>query len=691
VFVTQACSPGSPEQRKPLGPVGIDKARLEGASREPGNWMTHGGSYEEQNYSLLGQINEANVGTLGLAWSFEFDTNRGQEATPLVIDGVLYTSTAWSKVYAIDGRTGRLLWQFDPQVPGERAAASCCDVVNRGVAIWKGRVYVGTIDGRLIAIDAQTGKQVWSVVTVDPSKPYAITGAPRVFNDKVIIGNGGGELGVRGYVTAYDTATGKLIWRFYTVPGDPAKGRDGAASDEALERIAASTWSGNWYQYGGGGTAWDSIVYDPDYNQIYIGVGNGSPWSRRARSDGKGDNLFLSSIVAVDADSGRYKWHYQATPGDSWDYTNTQPMMLATLPIRGKPTKVLMQAPKNGLFYVIERATGKLLSAKPFAKQNWLDHIDMATGRPVMADNAYYDNGPRVIQPSPLGAHNWQPMSYSPQTGLVYLPVTEFSVLYKHDPSFRFSTGVGSLNIGADVVSNPDATSGSGALIAWDPVQQREVWRVSQPEMVNGGTVATAGRLVFAGNAHGEFAAYSAADGKKFWSFKQPIGIMAGPVSYKIDGVQYIAVATGRGGGGMGVPDEKRARFRQPNGRLLVFKLGGDAKLPTVDLSPGPYQLLQEQFPAATKEQGARLYDRHCSRCHEGVAAPDLRRSAVITSADAWKGVVLDGVLSNNGMISFKRWLSWDDAEAIRAYIGDSAGKLQRGEREANETKVVKQ
>jgi quinohemoprotein ethanol dehydrogenase len=672
------------------GPADVDKARLVDAAKDPANWMAHGGGYDEQNYSALDQINHQTVGKLGLAWSFEFDTNRGQEATPLVVDGVLYTSTAWSKVYAIDGRTGKQLWQFDPQVPGARAIASCCDVVNRGVAVWKGRVYVGTIDGRLIAIDARTGKQAWSVMTVDQSRPYAITGAPRVFNDKVIIGNAGAELGVRGYVTAYDTATGKLAWRFYTVPGDPAKGGDGAASDEALAKIAGKTWFGNWYKYGGGGTAWDSIVYDPEYNQIYIGVGNGSPWSRVVRSDGKGDNLFLASIVAVDADTGRYKWHYQASPGDSWDYTSTQPMMLATLPIAGKPTKVLMQAPKNGFFYILDRATGKLLSAKAFARQTWVDHIDMATGRPVMADNVYYDKGPKVIMPSTIGAHNWQPMAYSPRTGLVYIPTLQWSLTYNQDPTYKFNPAVGPLNIGSSVAGNPAEPLGTAALIAWDPVNQREVWRVPQAEMINGGTVATAGDLVFAGTAYGDFNAYDAKTGKIVWSFKQPVGIMAGPASYSIDGVQYIAVVTGRGGGAMGMPDFHRPRILQPNGRLLVFKLDGKSVLPRQDLTMPPPNPPAETFAAAQVAAGGKLFGENCARCHAGLAAPDLTRSAMLPSAVAWKSVVIDGALVNKGMVSFRQTLKPEEAEAIRAYVGSNAQALAKGEA-AKAAKVVRQ
>ncbi|HEX9806895.1 MAG TPA: PQQ-binding-like beta-propeller repeat protein, partial [Alteraurantiacibacter sp.] len=350
-------------QAAPHAAADVDEARLSAAAADGDNWMNYGRDWDEQRFSPLDQIDDKSIDGLQLAWAVELDTARGQEATPLVVDGIMYTSTAWSKIMALDAATGKVLWSHDPEVIGAKAAHACCDVVNRGVAVWKGKVFAGTLDGRLIALDAATGKLLWSVVTVDQDKPYTITMAPRVFRDKVIIGNSGAEFGVRGYVSAYDTQTGKLVWRFYTVPGNPADGPDGAASDEALQRLALPTWHGKWWELGGGGTVWDSVVYDPKYNQLLIGVGNGAPWNHRIRSEGKGDNLFLSSIVAVDPDTGRYKWHYQANPGDTWDFTNTQQITLATLDIGGRPRDVLMQAPKNGFFYVLDRKDGKLLSA----------------------------------------------------------------------------------------------------------------------------------------------------------------------------------------------------------------------------------------------------------------------------------------------------------------------------------------
>jgi len=396
-------------------PAQVDAQRIVDADNDPGNWVTHGRTYSEQRYSPLAKIDAGNVKQLGLAWFVDLDTHRGQEATPLIIDGVVYSTSAWSKVQAISATTGELLWQYDPKVPGETGVKACCDTVNRGVAAYQGKLYLGTLDGRLIAIDAATGKEMWSVVTVDQSKSYTITGAPRVIKGKVIIGNGGAEFGVRGYISAYDAESGKMLWRFYTVPGDPSQPFEAPILAEA-----AKTWHGEWWKLGGGGTVWDSMAYDPELDLLYIGTGNGSPWNQQYRSPGGGDNLFLSSVVALKPDTGEYVWHYQSTPGETWDFTATQHIVLADLTIDGQPRKVLMQAPKNGFFYVVDRTNGKLISAKPFVPVNWALEIDLKTGRPVEDPAARFMNPkqPALVMPGPYGAHNWQPMSFSPQTGL---------------------------------------------------------------------------------------------------------------------------------------------------------------------------------------------------------------------------------------------------------------------------------
>lgn len=660
----------------------VDQARIDNADSEPQNWMAHGGTYSEQRFSRLAQVNDSNVSGLKLGWSFGLESRRGEEATPLVIDGVMYISTAWSKVLALDAVTGRLLWKFDPQVPGESAVKSCCDVVNRGVAVWKGKVFVGTIDGRLIALDAATGRQIWSVPTTDPSKPYVITGAPRVFKNKVVIGNSGAEFGVRGYVTAYDTESGKQVWRFYTVPNSEGK-PDNAASDPVMA-MAAKTWFGKgWHESGGGGTVWDSIVYDPELDQLYIGVGNGAPWSRMLRSDGKGDNLFLASIVALDPDSGRYRWHYQATPGDSFDYTNTQQMTLATLTIGGEKRRVLMQAPKNGFFYVIDRTNGKLISAKNFAPVTWATDIDLKTGRPNYTQNAFYETGTKLIMPSSYGAHNWHPMSFSPITGLVYIPTMQISAIYGQEKGYKRIEG--RMNLGISYTPPGSAApKDGGALVAWDPVAQREVWRAEQAEVWNGGTLSTAGNLVFAGTAVGDFKAYRATDGVLLWTYRQQASIMAGPISYEVNGTQYIAVIAGYGGSKpLMFRDEKRPQTSQPLGRILVFKMGGSASLSEEDLTVAPANPPEENFTPSQVAEGAKHYWQQCLPCHGGLVLPDLRRSAALSDRETWRRIVLDGILKENGMVSFARWLKPQDAEAVRAYVASEARVLKAQEGDA--------
>ena len=424
--VDTASEPGmAPEN----GAAAVDMARLMNAAEEPEMWLSYGGSYDETRHSSLASVNGDTIQELGVGWVYTMDKPRGAEATPIVVDGVMYVSGSWSVVYAIDAKTGEELWTYDPQVSGEDAAKGCCDVVNRGVAVHNGKVFVGVFDGRLEALDAETGAVLWSNVTVDQSKPYTITGAPRVFKDKVIIGNSGAELGVRGYVTAYNVETGEEAWRFYTVP-NPNKEPDGAASDAIFAKLANDSWgdTGAWTTDGGGGTVWDSIVYDTVNDQVLIGVGNGSPWNASVRDpegdfSGAYDNLFLSSILAVDADTGAYRWHYQTTPRDQWDYTATQQMILAELPmgVDGAMRRVVMQAPKNGFFYVMDAADGELLSAIPFAEQNWTTGEVDENGRPVILQEAI-DLDNFAVYPGPTGGHNWHPMSFNPDTGLVYIP-----------------------------------------------------------------------------------------------------------------------------------------------------------------------------------------------------------------------------------------------------------------------------
>jgi alcohol dehydrogenase (cytochrome c)/quinohemoprotein ethanol dehydrogenase len=675
---------GKPAHRS-AGPADVDTARILNADLEPGNWMTYGRTYDEQRFSPLTKINDQNAQRLGLAWSYDLDTKRGQEATPIVVDGVMYITTAWSKVKALNAKTGELIWAYDPKVRGEWGQRACCDVVNRGVAVWKGKVYFGALDGRLIALDAATGQVAWAVQTTDPNKSQTITGAPRVVKGKVLIGNSGAEYNVRGFLSAYDAETGKLVWRFYTVPGEPGK-PDGAASDKALAEIAAPTWRGEWWKYGGGGTIWDSIVYDAEQDLVIFGTDNGDPWNKNFRSPGPSDDLFLTSIIAVKADTGQYVWHYQLNPGDEWDYSATQQMILTDLKIDGKVRKVLMQAPKNGFFYVIDRTNGKLISAKPFAEQTWAKGIDLATGRPIENPEARYTETGESWSgsPSPHGAHSWMPMSYSPKTKLVYIPVQEVGFTYV--PAKTFDPKPLGTNMGMDMAANsmpqdPKVKtevmkSLRGHVAAWDPVKQKEVWRVGQAGPWNGGMVTTAGNVLFQGDAKGRFSAYRADNGKTLWSFDAQSPVIAGPVTYTVDGQQYVAVLSGWGGTYAlvtGIVGHKSGNLHNAS-RVLVFKVGAKGKLPPpAPAAPKVLNTAPDTADAATVQKGFNIYSRYCNSCHgDAVVAsgitPDLRYSALPGTEDFFR-VVLGGVFTATGMVSWSEVMDRKDAEAAQAYI----------------------
>ncbi len=654
-------------------------------------WRQHGRTASEQRFSPLVSINTNNVDRLGLAWAFELPTRRGQEATPIVVDGVLYLSGAWSQVFALDAKTGALKWSHDPAVPRATVKYACCDAVNRGVAVHAGNVYVGTLDGRLQALDATDGTLVWETVTVPPDEPYTITGAPRVVKDKVLIGNGGGEFGVRGYVSAYNVADGTLAWRFYTVPGNPAAGFENDAM-----AMAADTWNGEWWRDGGGGTVWDSMAYDAELDLLYIGVGNGSPWNRELRSPGGGDNLFLSSIVALKPDDGRYVWHYQTTPADNWDYTATQHMILADIEIDGRERSVLLQAPKNGFFYVLDRASGELLAADPYVAVNWAERVDLSDGRPVETKTASYQDAPQVTLPASVGGHNWMPMAYSPKTGLVYIPTIE--IPHKFDaisaPTNQgnyWNTGTDFANGGVPADLAPALQRrllkrfAKAALLAWDPVRQSAVWRVPHEHPWNGGVLATAGDLVFQGDALGFFSAYNAANGTRLWQAPANTGIVAAPISYAIDGEQYIAVLAGWGGALalLGGPLNEGAKGGA-TGRLLVYRLDGDATVPagvTPKTQHSPPEM-RSSWDAAASRRGAKLYARHCMVCH-GIGAvgggviPDLRYTSTERHA-VFDDIVRDGLLESVGMPAFAEFLSSADVDALHAYVVREAHRTHR-------------
>lgn len=664
------------------GPADVDGARIANADSEPGNWLAHGRTYGEQRFSPLDQINEKNVGQLGLAWSLDTDTHRGLEASPIVVDGIMYMSLTWGVTIAVDARTGAELWRFDPEVPGEWGRYGCCDVVNRGVAVWKGRVYVASFDGNLFALDAKDGSVVWKVKTI-PGSPYTSTGAPRIINGKVLIGNGGAEYGVRGYVTAYDAETGKQVWRFYTVPGDPALPVENPELTAAMP-----TWKGGeWWKLGGGGTAWDSMVYDVKSNTVYIGTGNGSPWTRAIRSPGGGDNLYLSSIIALDPDTGKMKWYYQETPGDNWDYTSTQPLMIADLKLDGAERHVLMHAPKNGFFYVLDAATGELLSAKNYAVVTWAKGIDLKTGRPIEDPALAYDVKPELVMPSANGAHNWHPMAYNPNTGLVYIPGQDIAFPYSLDKEWKekhhYSPEANWWNLGISYEDLVDTLNSfgelppaEGFLKAWDPVTSEVKWQVAYPAALNGGVLTTAGNLVFQGTADGHLFAYKADTGEKVWEKNIQTGVVAPPVTYSVDGVQYVAVLAGWGGVNITSGDARTSAAAKygNEGKLLVYKIGGTAELAKLELRD---QSIPE-WPAltadeATVRKGEVSYARHCSFCH-GMGAispgvtPDLRRLDE-NMRSHFQDVVRGGMLKDNGMASFGDLLTEEDAEAIKSYI----------------------
>ncbi len=690
VWLLAAClgSAAALAQAEPAAQAAAAVQRVDGAfiranAAKTPDWPTTGVDYAETRYSRLDQINAANVKDLGLAWSYNLESTRGVEATPVVVDGIMYVSASWSVVHAIDTRTGQRIWTYDPQIDRSTGFKGCCDVVNRGVALWKGKVYVGAWDGRLIALDAATGKEVWHQNTFEGQKgSLTITGAPRVFKGKVIIGNGGAEYGVRGYITAYDAETGEQKWRWFSVPGDPSK----PFEDESMKR-AARTWdpSGKWWEAGGGGTMWDSMTFDAELNTMYVGTGNGSPWSHKVRSPKGGDNLYLASIVALDPDTGKYKWHYQETPGDNWDYTSTQPMILADIKIAGKPRKVILHAPKNGFFFVLDRTNGKFISAKNFVPVNWASGYDKH-GKPIGIAAARDGSKPQDAVPGPYGAHNWHPMSFNPQTGLVYLPAQNVPVNLMDDKKWEFNqagpgkpqSGTG-WNTAKFFNAEPPKSKPFGRLLAWDPVAQKAAWSVEHVSPWNGGTLTTAGNVVFQGTADGRFVAYHAATGEKLWEAPTGTGVVAAPSTYLVDGKQYVSVAVGWGGVyGLAA----RATERQGPGTVYTFVVGGKAKMPEF-VAQRTGQLLQGvKYDPAKVEAGTMLYVANCVFCH---GVPGVDRGGNIPNLgymdasyiENLPSFVFKGPAMARGMPDFTGKLSGDDVESIKAFIQGTADAIR--------------
>jgi quinohemoprotein ethanol dehydrogenase len=648
------------------------------SDREDG-WPAYGHSFDQNHYSPLDDINVSNVSRLGLAWSFDIPGTVLATSEPLESGGVLYFAVGYSVVRALNARTGELLWEYDPKVAGVAGVTLRGGWGIRGLAYANERVFVGTHDGRLIGLDAKTGKPVWTADTFPKGEMRFISGPPLVFGDKVLIGNAGTEFAtLRGYVTAYDAKTGRQAWRFYTVPGNPAKGFENDAM-----KMAAKTWTGQWWRFGGGGgCVWNAMSYDPELHRVYIGTSNGSPWNEKIRSPKGGDNLFIASIVALDAETGAYVWHYQANPGESWDFDATTDIELARIVIDGKPRRVLLQASKNGFFYVIDRETGKLISAEPFVKVTWAERIDLTTGRPVEVPNSRYQSGPIMIFPGPVGAHAAQAMAYSPSSALAYIPALGLPGNYddtkidlknwqeKHDaiPNVGITLAYGDL---------PVSTGGS-SLLAWDPIRQKAAWQVNVPGSSNAGIAATAGQLVFQGRADGKLVAYDANDGNALWSFDAQVGIVGAPILFKSGGREYLTVVAGFGS----VPamlGSSSSQFgwdaRTQKRRVLTFALDGAAHLPP---APPTYKFVAVDDPTfvpnPTAEKSGEIgFSGRCFTCHGGAAiaggmAPDLRASPLILSSDGFRAVVQGGALLNNGMPQFEE-MAPAELENIRQYL----------------------
>ena len=657
-------------------------------------WLAYGRTYSEQRHSPLKQIDTKNVANLEVDWFLNLPDAVGLVATPLVADGVMYFTGARNIVRAVNAKTGELLWSYDPKLAehmGERMRVAFLHG-SRGVGLWEDKVYLATVDGRLIALKAETGRELWSVETIDKSSGMYITGAPKIFKGKVLVGNGGTEGGpTRGYVTAYDAATGEQAWRFFIVPGNPADGFENDAM-----KMAAETWTGEWWKYGGGGNAWHGFTYDPEFDALYIGTGNGAPWNRKIRSPGGGDNLFLCSILALDPDTGEYLWHYQTTPGETWDYNSNMDIVLADLKVDGKKIKALMHAPKNGFFYVIDRATGKLVSAEPFADVNWASKIDLATGRPVENPAARYEENAALVTPGPFGAHNWPPMSYNPATGYVYIPTIHQVLRYSDDtvdldnwasPAWDASAPTEGLGVATEITGNR-SDGARGTLQAWDPVEQKQVWEVELAALWNPGTLTTAGNLVFQGRADGDLAAYNAATGEELWKFHLGLGIAAPPITYAIDGRQYVSLLVGFGSAFAATGGEDANELGLAYGRhmrrLVTFSLDGKTQLPPLPPAEVPKPIDAPFFEVNTELAliGSDIYGQ-CGFCHgnetlSGGSAPDLRASPIVLSADAFEGVVRSGERRALGMPSFSN-LSDNQLKELRHYIREQA-ELALGE-----------
>ena len=670
----------------PQGNV-TDSRVINSPSDEPGSWLTYGQNFKEQRFSELTQINTDTIARLGLAWTTQIgDYNMRMQGTPLVVDGVMYVSNGWSVIYALDATTGEEIWKYDPEVDRSYIRLACCGPAhNRGVAVYEGKVFVGTFDGRLIAVNAENGEEVWDVDTWIPEGlgRFNITGAPRAAAGKVYIGQGSGESGHRrGYVTAYDADTGEVSWRFFLVPGDPSQ-----PFEHPEMELAAQTWGGEWWKYGGGGTAWNSLVYDEEFNSLYIGVGNGAPWPREIRSPGGGDDLFLSTIVSVDVETGRMNWYYQTTPGDNWDYSSAMDMALGEIEFGGEMRKVVLQAPKNGFFYVIDREDGELLRALPYTEGiDWATHVDMETGRPVENPDVVYESEPQWIMPANSGAHNWEPQSWDNELGLMYFYYHDIANFYSLDEGFvetgeyeirerGLSLGWGEGEYRRRLIEEADPRPESQAYIgAFDPITGGYKWRHELESDYNGGVVATRGGLLFHPEGTGEFSARDTDDGEILWRYNAPGTFRSTSVmTYQVGRDQYVATMMNGN------------RAIDLGGTVLAFKLDGNLDLPIPDIVQATVPELPDgDFGVDQISEGDDIYHAQCASCHGGIGipnevaivAPDLRLMTLSTH-DEMSDIVIGGSRADRGMPEFRDAITSDQLESIRAFVVEQARRLK--------------
>ncbi len=520
-----------------LGAAGANESVIKGG-QDPNEWVVYGKDYANTRFSPLKSINTGNVGNLKLAYSFQLGSLRSNEATPLVIGDTLYVSTSWGPkyVYALDAATGAKKWTYEPDLPDDVLQFACCDVNSRGVSYADGKLFVGRLDGKLVALDAKTGKELWKADVVDYTQGSVITSPPLVVNDKVITGFGGGEYGVRGSLQAYDINTGKQVWRTYTVPLKNEPNGD--------------TWRGDSAEHGGG-AAWLVGSYDPKTNTVFWGTSNPGPWNTAIRSSGNGDfgkliNLYTASTLALDADTGKIKWWVQGTPADAWDYDGVNELVLTDLKIDGQTVPTYLKADRNGFFFVVNRETGKVLSAEKYVPTTWAEKWDIATSRAVEDPDkrAGMPNHPaKGVCPNLIGGKNWQPMSYNPETGLVYIPSNNVCMDWSVS-DVTYKRGV--FYLGGEFPPHDGPGGYDGELIAWDPVKHEKVWGLKSDLPFNGGTLTTGGDLVFQGDLHGDFRALDAKTGEELWKKNLGSGMGAGPITYKVNGKQYVAVVVGR-------------------------------------------------------------------------------------------------------------------------------------------------